>query len=390
MRSCRKSSNSARTTTDGADFGSTIGRLKNRRGHLGGFFVSADSLVATVRTLKPMADHENLSSHERGQGNTRALLPKSVGLSRTLGGTETGVPKEPQRRTAMRNAGWASALLMSAAIASSPAWANEDVIKQTADPNQWVLQSGDYANTRYSKLDQINTRQRRLDGGRVDILDRRAARPRRRAAGHRQHDVHPHAVSRISCMRSTSTMTEDRFGIFAQAGSLRHSGNVLRHRQPRRAYADGKILRAGRQQRSWLSMPRRARKCGKPATVIRRRARPEPAPLLLVKDKVIVGISGAEFGVRGHVTAYDIADRQAGLARLFDRAGQRNAGRSGKNHVARQADRQGQLAENLERATSGRSVAARPGAGTPTTRPEPLLLRHRQSLDVEPGSACRS
>ena len=76
----------------------------------------------------------------------------------------------------MRNAGWASALLMSAAIASSPAWANEDVIKQTADPNKWVMQPGDYANTRYSKLDQINT-DNVEDGGRLDILDRRAARP---------------------------------------------------------------------------------------------------------------------------------------------------------------------------------------------------------------------
>src|SRR4029079_5573459 len=29
---------------------------------------------------------------------------------------------------------------------------------------------------------------------------------------------------------------------------------------------------------------------------------------LIVKDKVLVGISGAEFGVRGRMTAYDISD----------------------------------------------------------------------------------
>ena len=29
---------------------------------------------------------------------------------------------------------------------------------------------------------------------------------------------------------------------------------------------------------------------------------------MLVKDKVIVGISGGEFGVRGYVTAYNIKD----------------------------------------------------------------------------------
>src|SRR3954454_2265377 len=37
-----------------------------------------------------------------------------------------------------------------------PVAANEEVMKLTQDPNQWVLQTGDYANTRYSKLDQIN------------------------------------------------------------------------------------------------------------------------------------------------------------------------------------------------------------------------------------------
>ena len=39
---------------------------------------------------------------------------------------------------------------------------------------------------------------------------------------------------------------------------------------------------------------------------------------MVIKDKVIVGISGGEFGVQCHVTAYEHQDRQAGLARLFD------------------------------------------------------------------------
>ena len=38
---------------------------------------------------------------------------------------------------------------------TAPAVANQDVIQQTADPSQWVLQTGDYANQRYSKLNQI-------------------------------------------------------------------------------------------------------------------------------------------------------------------------------------------------------------------------------------------
>ena len=39
---------------------------------------------------------------------------------------------------------------------ATPAMGNPDVLQQTAKPEQWVLQTGDYANQRYSKLDQIN------------------------------------------------------------------------------------------------------------------------------------------------------------------------------------------------------------------------------------------
>src|SRR5262245_52487210 len=34
--------------------------------------------------------------------------------------------------------------------------ANEELQKLTSDPKNWAMQSGDYANTRYSKLNQIN------------------------------------------------------------------------------------------------------------------------------------------------------------------------------------------------------------------------------------------
>ena len=37
-----------------------------------------------------------------------------------------------------------------------PASANDEVQKLIQDPNQWAIPTGDYANTRYSKLDQIN------------------------------------------------------------------------------------------------------------------------------------------------------------------------------------------------------------------------------------------
>ena len=70
-----------------------------------------------------------------------------------------------------------STALFAAIALSSPAIANDDVLKQTSDPNNWASQSGDYTLQRYSKLDQINTRQRQEFEGRLDVLDWRAARP---------------------------------------------------------------------------------------------------------------------------------------------------------------------------------------------------------------------
>ena len=83
---------------------------------------------------------------------------------------------------------------------------------------------------------------------------------------------------------------------------------MLRHGQPRRAYGDGKIilhqadttvvaLDANTGEVVWKAVNGDAKK-GETGT---------SAPMV-VKDKVIIGISGGEFGVRGSVTAYNLAD----------------------------------------------------------------------------------
>jgi glucose dehydrogenase len=55
----------------------------------------------------------------------------------------------------MRRCALVSASLAVIAFAM-PAMSNEDVLRQSAKPEQLVLQTGDYANQRFSKLDQIN------------------------------------------------------------------------------------------------------------------------------------------------------------------------------------------------------------------------------------------
>ena len=59
----------------------------------------------------------------------------------------------------------------------------------------------------------------------------------------------------------------------------------------------------------------------------------------MIKDKILVGISGGEFGVQCHVTAYDIKDGKEALAGLLGGARRSNHGRSREDHLARQAGR---------------------------------------------------
>ena len=54
----------------------------------------------------------------------------------------------------MRKSAIACGLLTSVAF-SAPVWANEDSAKLSADPKNWAQQSGNYAGTRHSKLNQI-------------------------------------------------------------------------------------------------------------------------------------------------------------------------------------------------------------------------------------------
>ena len=83
---------------------------------------------------------------------------------------------------------------------------------------------------------------------------------------------------------------------------------------------------------------------------------------LVVKDKVIVGIAGGEFAIRGFLDAYDAADRQARVALLDD--SRRRASRAARPGRPRSlgARRRAHLGDRQLR-----------------SRAEPDLLGHRQS-----------
>src|SRR5205807_9229820 len=56
----------------------------------------------------------------------------------------------------MRKVLFATWLGAAAAFAAGAANANDELNKMAQNPKDWVMPAGDYANTRYSKLNQIN------------------------------------------------------------------------------------------------------------------------------------------------------------------------------------------------------------------------------------------
>ena len=111
------------------------------------------------------------------------------------------------------------------------------------------------------------------------------------------------------------------------------------------------------------------------------------------KDKVITGISGGEWGVRGFIAAYNINDGKLAWKGYSVGPGRRDADRPRQDHdLDRRQDgagRQGLVAEDLE----GRPVEdrRRHDLGLVQLRQgaEPDVLRHRQPVDLEPGAAAR-
>jgi PQQ-dependent dehydrogenase (methanol/ethanol family) len=189
-----------------------------------------------------------------------------------------------------------------------PARADEDLDKRAQDPKQWVMQQGDNANTRYSKLNQINA----TNAGKLQVAWTFST------GVLRGHEGGPLVVGDVMYVHAPFPNT-----VFAL--DLNNDGKILWQYEPRQdpnvipimccdtvnrgvAYADGKIflhqadttlvaLDAKTGKVVWSVMDGEAGK-GQSGT---------DAPFVF-KDKVLVGVSGGEFGVRGWVSAYNIKD----------------------------------------------------------------------------------
>lgn len=194
-----------------------------------------------------------------------------------------------------------------ALCAASMAFANDDLIAQMDDPGQWAIQTGDYKNQRFSQLDQINAE---------NVGDLQVAWTFSTGVL-RGHEGSPLVIGDVMYVHTP-------FPNIVYALDLANEGKIIWKYEPKQdpdvipvmccdtvnrgvAYADGKIflhqadtkvvaLNAETGAVEWEAQN------GDPAI-----GETNTATVLPIKDKVIVGISGGEFGVRGHTTAYDMA-----------------------------------------------------------------------------------
>ncbi len=197
-----------------------------------------------------------------------------------------------------------SALCVTGIVAN----ANEEVAALAADANNWAMPTGNYANHRYSELDQINK----------DNVGTLQAAWTFSTGVLRGHEGGPLVIGDTMYIHSP-------FPNRVFALDLNEEGAIKWMYEPKQdpsvipvmccdtvnrgvSYGDGKIflyqadatltaLDANTGEVVWQAANGDPKK-GETGTA---------APMVF-KDKVFVGISGGEFGVQGHITAYNISD----------------------------------------------------------------------------------
>src|SRR5271169_395181 len=194
------------------------------------------------------------------------------------------------------------------ALFASAASGNDQLIELSKDANQWVMPAGDYANTRYSALDQI-TKDNVKNLRPVWTFSTGALRG---------HEGGPLVIGDV--MYLSTPFPNNVFAL-----DLNNSGRILWKYEPKQdptvipvmccdtvnrgvAYGDGKIFL----HQADTTLVALDAKTGKMVWSVKdgdpKKGETGTSAPLVVKDKVLVGVSGGEFGVRGWVSAYNIKD----------------------------------------------------------------------------------
>ena len=206
----------------------------------------------------------------------------------------------------MRNLLLTTCLGAVAALAAGAAQANDELIKMSQNPKDWVMPTGNYANHRYSQLKQIT----------ADNVGKLQVAWTFSTGVLRGHEGGPLVIGDVMYVHGP-------FPNPVYALDLKNESKIIWKYEPKQdpnvipvmccdtvnrglAYADGKIFL----HQADTTLVALDAKDGK---VVWQMKNGDPskgetgtsAPMV-VKDKILIGISGGEFGVHCHVTAYDL------------------------------------------------------------------------------------
>src|SRR5664279_1481330 len=206
----------------------------------------------------------------------------------------------------MRKVLLAACLGAIAAFAAGAANANDELIKLSQNPKDWVMPAGNYNNQRYSQLKQITA----ANVGKLQVAWTFST------GVLRGHEGGPLIVGNLMYVHTP-------FPNKVYALDLSAENKIVWKYEPKQdpnvipvmccdtvnrgvAYGDGKIFL----HQADTTLVALDAKTGKVAWTVKngdpaKGATGTSAPMV-IKDKVLVGISGGEFGVQAHMTAYDI------------------------------------------------------------------------------------
>ena len=199
-----------------------------------------------------------------------------------------------------------SCVASAALIASGSAYANDDLIKMSKNPKDWVIPAGNYASQRFTELKQITP----------ENVKSLVPAWTFSTGVLRGHEGGPLIIGDVMYVHTP-------FPNIVYALDLNHDGRIIWKYEPKQdpsvipvmccdtvnrgvAYGDGKIIL----HQADSTLVALDAKTGKVDWSIKdddptKGATGTSAPLV-VKNMVLVGVSGGEFGVRGHMTAYDL------------------------------------------------------------------------------------
>ena len=194
-----------------------------------------------------------------------------------------------------------------AAVALSlPASANESAMKAVANPNNWAMQRHDYTAQGYSPLDQINTK----NVGKLHVAWTFST------GVLRGHEGSPLVIDDVMYVHTP-------FPNIVYALDLNNESRIIWKYEPKQdpsvipvmccdtvnrgvQFGDGKIFLHQADTSVVALDAKTGKEVWKTVEGDPKKGETGTASPIIIGDKVIVGVSGAEFGVRCRMTAFDI------------------------------------------------------------------------------------